>query len=123
MYDRGPVSVRLAYSWRDRFLQATNAYGAYSWDGTSSDPARIAANNGVAPKDVGWGLPVWQEATGQWDGGLNYKFNDNLYASFNVSNLTNTVTKQTQQQTFGYSLRSVYAPGRSFRVSMGYAFW
>jgi TonB-dependent receptor len=123
MYDRGPVSVRLAYSWRDRFLQATNAYGAYSWDGTSSDPARIAANNGVAPKDVGWGLPVWQEATGQWDGGLNYKFNDNLYASFNVSNLTNAVTKQTQQQSFGYSLRSVYAPGRSFRVSMGYAFW
>lgn len=122
MYDRGPVSVRLAYSWRDRFLQATNAYGSGGWDGTSADPARADAN-GVEPKDVGYGLPVWQEATGQWDGGLNYKFNDNLYASFNVSNLSNAVTRQTSQQSFGYSLRSVYAPGRSFRVSMGYAFW
>jgi TonB-dependent receptor len=123
MYDRGPVSLRLAYSWRDRTLEATGAYGAKGWFGTSSDPVRIAANNGVAPQDVTWGLPVWQEAVGQWDGGLNYKFNDNLYASANVSNLTNTITKQTQQQSFGNTLRSVYAPGRSFRVSLGYAFW
>jgi TonB-dependent receptor len=123
MYDRGPVSLRLAYSWRDRTLQATNAFGANGGDATSSDPVRIAANGGVAPKDVGWGLPVWQEAVGQWDGGLNYKFNDNLYASASVSNLTNTVTRQTQQQSFGYSGRSWYAPGRSFRVSLGYAFW
>ena len=128
MYDRGPVSVRLAYSWRDRFLQATSAYGANGWDATSADPARATPdpkdpNVKVEPKDVGWGLPVWQEATGQWDAGLNYKFNDNLYGSVNVSNLTNSVVKQTQQQSFGYSLRSVNAPGRSFRVSLGYTFW
>jgi outer membrane receptor protein involved in Fe transport len=121
--------MRLAYSWRDRFLQATSAYGASGWDATSADPARLYAPDPkqpdvkVEPKDVGWGLPVWQEATGQWDGGVSWKFSDNLSASFNVSNLTNTVTKQTQQQSFGYSIRSVNAPGRTFKASMGYAFW
>jgi len=122
MYDRGPISARLAYSWRDRTLQATNAYGASGWDATSADPARAAANGGVAPKDVGWGLPVWQEAVGQWDGGLNVKVSDHMWTSFNVSNLTNVVTRQTQQQTFGTVGRSWFAPGRSFRVSMGYTF-
>jgi len=122
MYDRGPVSMRVAYSWRDRFLQATNAYGAGGWDGTSADPARIAANGGVAPKDVGWGLPVWQEPDGQWDAGLSYRFTDNLNASANVSNLTNTITRQTQQQTIGTVGRSWFAPGRSFRFTMGYTF-
>ena len=122
MYDRGPVSARLAYSWRSRFLIATNAYGAGGWDGTSADPARAAANGGVAPTDVGWGLPVWQEASGQWDAGINYRVSERIWTSFNVSNLTNTVTRQTQQQTPGAMGRAWFDPGRSFRVSMGYNF-
>jgi iron complex outermembrane recepter protein len=122
MYDRGPVSARLAYSWRDRTLQATNAYGASGWDATSADPARAKANGGVPPKDVGWGLPVWQEAVGQWDAGLNYKVTSHMWTSFNVSNLTNVVTRQTQQQTFGTVGRAWFDPGRTFRASMGYTF-
>ena len=122
MYDRGPVSARLAYSWRDRTLLATGVYGASGDRGTSADPTRIAANGGVAPTDVRWGLPVWQEAVGQWDAGINYRFSDNLWASLNVSNLTNVVTRQTHQQAIGSTGRSWYDPGRSFRVSMGYHF-
>ena len=122
MYDRGPLSMRLAYSWRSRTLQATNAFGANGNDATSADPVRIAANNGVAPKDVGWGLPVWQEAVGQWDGSVNYNFTDNLWANASVSNITQTVTKQTNQQFIGNMGRSWYDPGRSFRFSMGYHF-
>jgi outer membrane receptor protein involved in Fe transport len=45
-----------------------------------------------------------------------------MYASFNVSNLNNVVIRQTQQQTIGNTGRSWYAPGRSFRASMGYTF-
>jgi outer membrane receptor protein involved in Fe transport len=121
MYDRGPVSVRVAYSWRDRTLQAVNAYGSGGWDATSADPARKDAN-GVEPKDVGYGLPVWEEAIGQWDAGFNYKFSEHMYANFNVSNLNNVVFRQTQQQTIGSTGRSWFAPGRSFRVSTGYTF-
>ncbi|WP_177307598.1 TonB-dependent receptor [Pseudoduganella namucuonensis] len=122
MYDRGPVSARLAYSWRSRTLLATGVYGASGDRGTSADPARIAANGGVAPTDVVWGLPVWQEAVGQWDAGVNYRFSDHLWGSFNVSNLTNVVTKQTHQQAPGDMGRAWFDPGRSFRVSMGYNF-
>jgi TonB-dependent receptor len=122
MYDRGPISARLAYSWRDRTLLATGVYGASGDRGTSADPARIAANGGVAPTDVRWGLPVWQEAVGQWDAGINYRFSNHLWGSFNVSNLTEVVTRQTHQQAIGNTGRAWFDPGRSFRVSMGYTF-
>nr|WP_315212472.1 TonB-dependent receptor [uncultured Duganella sp.] len=122
MYDRGPVSARLAYSWRDRTLLATGVYGASGDRGTSADPTRIAANGGVAPTDVRWGLPVWQEAVGQWDAGINYRFGEHLWGSFNVSNLTNVVTRQTHQQAIGSTGRAWYDPGRSFRISAGYTF-
>ncbi|MYM98299.1 TonB-dependent receptor [Duganella vulcania] len=120
MYDRGPVSARLAYSWRSRTLLATNAFGAGGSDAVSADPARLV--NGVAPTDVGWGLPVWQEAVGQWDASLNYNFTDKLWASASVSNLTQTVTRQTNQQFIGNTGRSWFDPGRSFKVAMGYHF-
>ncbi|WP_195763883.1 TonB-dependent receptor [Pseudoduganella rivuli] len=122
MYDQGPVSARLAYSWRDRTLLATGVYGASGNNGVSADPVRIAANGGVAPQDVGWGLPVWQEAVGQWDAGINYRFSDHVWGSFNASNLTNVITRQTNQQAPGAMGRSWYNPGRSFRISMGYTF-
>jgi TonB-dependent receptor len=122
MYDNGPVSARLAYSWRDRTLLATGVYGARGERGTSADPVRIAANGGVAPRDTRWYLPVWQEAVGQWDAGINYRFTDNLSAAFNVSNITETVTRQTHQQHVGATGRSWFDPGRSYRLSMGYNF-
>jgi TonB-dependent receptor len=122
MYDRGPISARLAYNWRGRMLMATGVYGASGWNGSSADPVRIAANGGTAPKDVGWAIPVWQEEVGQWDMGINYRFSNHLYGSLNVSNLTETVTRQTNHHSIGATGRSWFDPGRSFRVQMGYTF-
>jgi TonB-dependent receptor len=121
MYDHGPLSARLAYSWRDRTLQATGVYGTSGSNGTSADPQRVDAN-GNAPHDAGYGLPVWQMPVGQWDGGINYRFSDHISASFNVSNLTRTVTRQVYQQTPGDMGRAWYDPGRSFRMSANYVF-
>jgi len=121
MYDRGPVSARLAYSWRDRTLLATGVYGAAGHNGTSADPSRVDAN-GNAPRDAGFGLPVWQLPVGQWDAGLSYRFTDHLSGSFNISNLTRTVTKQVNQQTPGDMGRSWFDPGRSFRMQATYVF-
>ncbi|MCS0632774.1 TonB-dependent receptor [Telluria mixta] len=121
MYDHGPVSARLAYSWRDRTLLATGIYAANSTNGTSADPARKDAN-GVEPRDVGFATPIWQEAVGQWDAGISYRFTDHFSASFNASNLTRTVTRQTTQQTPGNMGSAWFDPGRSFRMLATYMF-
>jgi TonB-dependent receptor len=116
LYDKGPLSARLAYSWRGRFLQGVNVNGTQGSDGTSADPARNGAH------DVGWGLPTWQEATGQWDAGVDYRFTDNLSFSFAATNLTDIVVRQTQQQHTGAMGRAWFEPGRSYRLSLRYAY-
>ena len=44
MYDKGPLSARLAYSWRSRFLQGVNVNGTSGKDATSADPARAGTD-------------------------------------------------------------------------------
>jgi outer membrane receptor protein involved in Fe transport len=125
MYDKGPLSARLAYSWRDRSLAAVNAWGTGGNNATTADPARIAAAaaaNQPAPTDVGYGLPVWDEAAGQWDAGITYNFRDHMSFSFNISNLTDTVFTQTYQQATGSMGKTWNAPGRSYYMSLNYWF-
>jgi outer membrane receptor protein involved in Fe transport len=140
-YDNGPLSMRLAYSWRGRFLQGVNRNGTAGGDATSADPSRIVDRpivdaNGqpildaigvpmrgpVPARDVSWGLPVWQEASGQLDFGLDYRFTERLNASFNISNLTDVTVKQTQQQHIGTMPRSWFEPGRNYRLALRYSY-
>jgi TonB-dependent receptor len=116
MYDKGPLSVRLAYNWRSRYLQAVNANSTQGTNATSADPARLGA------RDVGWGLPVWMEAGGQWDAGFNYNFDESLKVGFNVTNLTKVVRRQTQQQHIGAMPRQWFNPGRSYDLNVRYEF-
>jgi len=116
MYDKGPLSARLAYNWRSRYLQAVNANSTSGTNATSADPARAGAT------DVGWGLPVWAEDQGQWDAGVSYTLNDQFKLSFNVTNLTDVVTRQTQQQTMGYMPRQWFKPGRTYELTARYEF-
>ena len=121
MYDSGPLSARLAYSWRSRFLQSVDANGTRGSDATSADPARVDSQ-GNAPTDVGWGLPTWQEALGQWDAGVQYKFTDAFSMAFNVTNLTDVTIRQTQQQHVGNMGRAWFYPGRSYQLTARYEF-
>jgi TonB-dependent receptor len=116
LYDAGPLSARLAYNWRSRFLQGVNVNGTQGSDGTSADPARNGAH------DVGWGLPTWQEAYGQWDAGVDYKVTDELMLSLSATNLTDGVVRQTQQQHIGDMGREWFEPGRILKVSARYDF-
>ncbi len=123
-YDKGPMSMRLAYSWRSRFLQGVSVNGTQGQDATSADPTRATVVDGktVYPQDVGWGLPTWQEAAGQLDFGFDYRFSDNVQASFSASNVLDTVVKQTQQQSIGNMTRSWFEPGRSYRLALRYTY-
>ncbi|RZI78702.1 MAG: TonB-dependent receptor, partial [Rubrivivax sp.] len=116
MYDKGPVSVRLAYNWRSRYLQAVTANSTAGNNATSADPARPGA------RDVGWGLPVWMEAGGQWDAGFNVNVSETLKVGFNVNNLTNVVRRQTQQQHIGAMPRQWFNPGRGYDLNVRYEF-
>lgn len=116
MYDRGPLSARLAYNWHSRILQGIDVNGTRGDDATSADPARPGA------RDVGWGLPTWQEAFGQWDAGVSYKFSDSLGVSFNVTNLNDVTVRQTQQQHIGNMGRAWFYPGRSYSLTARYEF-
>jgi len=125
LYDKGPLSMRLAYSWRGRFLQGVSVNGTKGDDGaTSADPTRATVVDGktVYPHDVGWGLPTWQEAAGQLDLGIDYRVSDHVQASFSASNLTDAVVKQTQQQFIGSMPRAWFEPGRSYRLALRYTY-
>ncbi|WP_434213218.1 TonB-dependent receptor [[Pseudomonas] boreopolis] len=67
IYEKGPVSLRLAYNWRSRYLL------------TSSD-AIIR-------------LPVWNDDYGQLDGSFFYRINDHVQIGVQANNLTNSITK------------------------------
>ena len=122
-YDKGPFSMRVAYSWRSRFLQGVSTNGTQGQDATSSDPARATEGiDGHAPHDVGWGLPTWQEATGQLDFGADYRFGEHVQVSFNASNVLDNVVKQTQQQGIGNMGRAWFEPGRSYRLALRYTY-
>lgn len=67
-YEKGPVSIRLAYSWRSRFLLTTRDV--------------------IVPY-----APIMQEATGTLDGSFFYSINKNLKLGIQGVNLTNEITK------------------------------
>ena len=69
IYERGLVSMRLAYNWRSRYLL------------TSSD---------VMPA---MRQPVWNDDYGQLDGSIFFNINSNIQLGLQANNLTNSTTK------------------------------
>ncbi len=76
LYEKGPIAMRLAYSWRSMFL----------------------TNN----LDCCIGLPMYQKGTGFLDGSIRYQVTNNIEVSLDGSNLLDTKTV-FQQQVFGDS--------------------
>jgi len=119
LYERDALSMRLAYSWRGKYLQSTNAWGTAGGDGIDRNPD--SANFGKA-YSVDYGLPTWGGAYGQVDFGGQYKITDNFRIGVQMTNLTNQVYKQYMQQQIGMKLHNAFYTGRTFAAQLNYSF-
>jgi TonB-dependent receptor len=73
-YEKGPISVRVAYNWRSKFL--------------------LTASDVIFPY-----FPIFNDETGTLDATAFYSINDKLKIGIQGVNLTNEVTKTLQQFT------------------------
>lgn len=119
MYDKGPVSARLAYSWRGRYLQAVNANGYRGNNGTNTNPASPGY---LKDQNIGYSLPVFAEDYGTVDAGISYKFNEHLSVSVEGQNLTDKVFKQTIQQHAGTQGIMWFSTGPRYTASLRYTY-
>lgn len=67
-YERGPLSIRLAYNWRSRFL--------------------LTVRDVIVPF-----APIFNESTGTLDGSIFFRINDNLRVGVQGVNLLNEIVK------------------------------
>ena len=111
LYDRGPLSARVAYNWRSKYLQGVNVNGTNGGNGQDD-----------AGKPVAYALPTWSDAYGTLDAGVSYSITDNLKVSLEGKNLTNEANRQLMQQHIGMMLRGVSYTGRQYSASMSYSY-
>lgn len=114
LYDQGPISARVAYNWRSKYLQGVNVNGTNGTDGT--DPANPTAHN------VAWGLPTWADGYGELDAGIFYKFDDHFTIGLEGTNLTDSTYKQLMQQHIGMKGRAWFTSGPSYNAQLRYTF-
>ena len=98
-YEKGPLSIRVAYSWRSKFLL------------TESDV--------IFPYD-----PIWNAATGSLDASVFLTINHFMKVGVQATNLTNEVTKTLQQYTLSGALapRSYFMNDRRYSLIVRGAF-
>ena len=114
LYDQGPISARVAYNWRSKYLQGVNVNGTNGTDGT--DASNPTAHN------VAWGLPTWADGYGELDAGIFYKFDDHFTIGLEGTNLTDSTYKQLMQQHIGMKGRAWFTSGPSYNAQLRYTF-
>lgn len=122
LFDRGPISARLAYNWRGKYL-----YGvALNSDNTGPNQTNALDTNPASATygqhNLPVGLPLWADAYGQLDAGLHVKFGENFSVGAEVSNLTNKTYKQIMQQHIGMIGHNYFTSGRVYKMSAQYSF-
>ena len=89
MYEKGPWSARVAYSWRSRYLMSTNSNGTnstytyYDFVNSTTELRKIS-------------LPIYSAGYGQIDLGGSYRVNDHISLSVEASNVTDAIAKTLQ---------------------------
>ncbi len=119
MYEQGPVSARVAYNWRSKYLEGIrNSFGTLFSDGKDTNPASPT----FGATNLNYALPLWADAYGQVDASVFYKFANNLSIGAEIQNLTNTVFKQKMQQHVGMVDHAWISTGPRYSLSARYTF-
>jgi iron complex outermembrane receptor protein len=118
MYDKGPFSARLAYSWRGKSLQAVNVNGTQGSDGTDTNPASPT----YGQHNVVWGLPTYAGAYGQLDASIFYKISENLMFGLEAQNITDAKYTQLMDQSIGSKGRAWFVSGPRYTAQLRYSF-
>jgi len=118
LYDKGPWSARLAYSWRSKSLIGNNNNGTNGTNGVDTNPDSPTNGQNV----IAWGLPIWADDYGQLDGGVSYKFNENFRLDLQATNLTDAKYKQIMTQHIGEKGRAWFVSGPRYSVRLGMTF-
>jgi TonB-dependent receptor len=118
LYDKGPWSARLAYSWRSKNLQAVNVNGTNGGDGTDTNPASPTFGQHV----VRWALPTWADSYGTLDASLFYQATERLSIGLEGTNLTDAKYRQLMQQHTGMMGRAWFVSGPRYSIKMRYSF-
>ncbi len=118
LYDRGPWSARMAWSWRSKALQAVNVTGTKGGDGTDTNPDSAT----FGEHSVGYALPTWSDDYGQLDASLFYQINERMSIGVEAQNLTDAKYKQLMQQGIGMKGRAWFVSGPRYTAQLRYAF-
>ena len=114
LYDRGPVSARLAYSWRSKYLMGVNVNPVEGSDGLNTDTTSAS----YGQENVDYALPLYAANYGQLDGGIFYKINDHVTAGVEGQNLTDSTYKELMEQHIGMMPFAWYKSGRSYSIQL-----
>jgi TonB-dependent receptor len=121
-YEKGIVSLRLAYNWRSKYLLATNVNGTQGSDGTQLDPNGIKCG-ATGDHCVVWGLPTYNASYGQLDGSIFFKFlNDKISFGVEAQNLTNATNRVLMKQSIGLMGRAWFVSDRRYTATMRVTF-
>ncbi len=97
LYERNPVSLRIAYSWRSQYLLSTNSNGTNGTYTYYSAPGVVSNQDGGPDASTQIALPIYGGNYGSIDAGVRFKVTD--YLSFGVQG-TN-LTASTQRTLMG----------------------
>jgi TonB-dependent receptor len=97
LYEMNPVSFRVAYSWRSKYLQTTTGNGTnpgYDYYTAPGTPVGGCTNpaNGICTR-IQANLPVYGSSYGSLDAGIRFRFNDNISVGLQANNLLKTTQR------------------------------
>lgn len=124
LYEHNPFSLRVAYSWRSKYLQSTNANGtnqSYNYFLAPGTCNGELTPNVCDPRATN--LPIYGDDYGTLDAGVTLRVNDNLSVQLQGTNLLNA-TQKTLMGGYPGGLygRSWFQSDRRYRMGMNITF-